>query len=104
MYVAIYGFNYKVTSDTTVTITKYLGNEIEATVPEKIGAYIVNKIGNAAFQDKKTIQEITLPETITSKYDVDFVTTLQSQLDLVALTMLHKFKKIVRLFKNAMNI
>ncbi len=75
------GFNYKVTSDTTAMITKYTGSESEVVVPEKIGNYTVTTIGNTAFQDKKTIQKITLPKTIVTIEDYNvfwYCTSLKS--------------------------
>lgn len=73
--------SYKITSDGTVTITKYTGNGTEVVVPGYINGYPVIRIDNAAFQDKKTIQKITLPETITSIHDYNvfwYCTSLKS--------------------------
>jgi len=75
------GFNYQVTGATTVTIVKYTGSETEVIVPSTIHGYTVDKIGDAAFQDKNTIQKIILPETITSINDYNvfwYCTSLQS--------------------------
>lgn len=75
------GFEYIVITDTAAVITKYTKNETEVIVPERIGAYTVTKIGNAAFQDQKAVQKITLPETITEISDVNvfwYCTSLKS--------------------------
>ncbi|MBR3791214.1 MAG: leucine-rich repeat domain-containing protein, partial [Clostridia bacterium] len=75
------GFEYKVITNKSVAITKYTQNETEVTVPERIGAYTVTHIGNAAFQDQKAVQKINLPETITEISDVNvfwYCTSLKS--------------------------
>ena len=76
-----YGFDYKIISNTSAAITKYSKNETEVTVPERIGAYTVTQIGNAAFQDQKAVQKIILPESITEISDVNvfwYCTSLKS--------------------------
>ena len=74
-------FKYKITSDTTVSITKYTGSEENVVVPQEIDTYTVNAIDDTAFQDKKVIKTIVLPDTIEkiNNYNVFwYCTALQS--------------------------
>ncbi len=49
------------------TITKYKGSDAEVTIPDIIGTnYKVTKIGNRAFEDKKTLEKVYIPSTVTS--------------------------------------
>ncbi len=49
------------------TITKYKGSDAEVTIPSIIGTnYKVTKIGNRAFEDKKTLEKVYIPSIVTS--------------------------------------
>ena len=65
------GFQYKVITDSAVSVTRYTQNAKVVTVPETINGYTVTSIGNAAFQDQNLVEQIILPETVTSINDVN---------------------------------
>lgn len=52
---SIDGFEYVIESDNSVTITKYVGNDVDVSIPEKIEGMPVAKIGNGAFGGVLTI-------------------------------------------------
>ena len=52
--------------DGQVTITGYLGNDTEITVPAAIDRMPVTALADGAFSDRAEITKVTLPQTITS--------------------------------------
>ncbi len=59
-------FEYTVSDDNTVTVTKYNGTNAKVTVPEKINSKTVTAIGKSAFEKNMVITNVTLPKTIKS--------------------------------------
>lgn len=60
------GFEYVIEENATVTITKYIGEATEITVPETIADLPVVKIAERAFEAKTTLTEVTLADGIVS--------------------------------------
>ena len=60
--------------DTHIRITKYIGQEAQVTVPEKIDDKFVTHIGNRAFIDtaQELVTKITLPSSISDIHDYAF--------------------------------
>lgn len=48
-----------------VTITKYIGNDANVSIPEKIYGTDVTILGDSAFKDNTSIQSVTIPDTVT---------------------------------------
>lgn len=59
-------YNYEILNDSTVQITKYLGDATEVTIPAYIEGKLVTGVGNSAFEDNRTLTEITVPDNIKS--------------------------------------
>ncbi len=57
-------FEYTVSDDNTVTVTKYTGTSAKVTVPEKINSKTVTAIGDSAFNKNTGITSVTLPKTL----------------------------------------
>ena len=57
------GFTYEV-ADGAVTITGYIGTEVNVVIPETIDTYPVTAIGETAFADNTTLESITLPGSV----------------------------------------
>ncbi len=57
-------YTYTVNDDGTATITKYIGNDAEVTIPEKIDGYTVTTIGDHSFSFNKVIQKVTFPDSV----------------------------------------
>ncbi len=57
-------FEYEVLGDGTVSITKYIGNGTDVTVPDKIDGKSVTEIGEKAFTGCENITRIVLPSTL----------------------------------------
>ncbi len=55
-----------------ITITKYKGQKASVSVPGQIDGYPVTQIGIRAFANCKSLQKITLPDTITGISDYAF--------------------------------
>ena len=64
-------FTYTI-ENSTVTITQYLGNAPEVTVPSQIEDLPVTAIGNAAFAWNQTLTKVMLPDTLTTIGDKAF--------------------------------
>ena len=50
----------------TGTITKYIGNETDVVIPDKIGGVVVTTIGNYAFAHCRELTSITIPNSVIS--------------------------------------
>ncbi len=57
-------FSYTI-SEGSVTIDKYIGNNTDVVIPEKIKGYPVKNIAYGSFRDNKTIVSVTIPKGIT---------------------------------------
>ena len=57
-------FEYTVSDDNTVTVTKYTGTSAKVTVPEKINSKTVTAIGDSAFNKNTGITSVTLSKTL----------------------------------------
>lgn len=57
-------FEYKVSTEGSITITKYKGNDKEVSVPETIEGKSVEYIGANAFSNKSTVTTVLLPNSI----------------------------------------
>jgi len=59
------GFEYQI-NENSVTITKYTGEAGEISIPSIIEGLPVTAIGERAFEDKTTVTEITVPDSVVS--------------------------------------
>ena len=59
-----YIFTYEEDVDGTLTITGYLGNKKELTIPEKIGGKSVTSIGPGAFLGNTKLRNVSFPDTL----------------------------------------
>ncbi|MDR1231993.1 MAG: leucine-rich repeat domain-containing protein [Spirochaetaceae bacterium] len=57
-------FEVKQLADNTLEITKYTGNDASLVIPPYLYGLKVTKLGNSAFQDKKGITSVTVPNTV----------------------------------------
>ena len=74
-------FEYEENEDSGITITKYIGEDIEVMIPGKIEGKDVTKIGKGAFEYQRNIVSIKLPDTVTVIEDDAF----RSCIDLTAI-------------------
>lgn len=58
-------FNYETSSDGTITITGYSGEDVDLVIPSKIDGITVSKIGYGAFIDCDSIESVAVPDTVT---------------------------------------
>ncbi|MGM9681332.1 MAG: leucine-rich repeat protein [Eubacteriales bacterium] len=65
-------FEYTVGKDGGITITKYIGTDTDAVIPEEIDGKPVTVIGTGAFKDQKTVTTVTLPDTVVDLEDEAF--------------------------------
>lgn len=59
------GFQYRVETDGTVTITGYTRNSAKMNIPSEVEGAAVRTIGNGAFVNNSTISSVYVPEGIT---------------------------------------
>lgn len=59
-------YDYSSLDDGTIRITKYTGSDTTLTVPSEIDGYTVTEIGWYAFMDCRELENVILPESITS--------------------------------------
>ena len=59
------GFQYRVETDGTVTITGYSGNGGKMSIPSEVEGVAVRTIGNGAFVNNSTISSVYVPEGVT---------------------------------------
>ena len=59
-------YDYSALDDGTIQITKYTGSDTTLTVPSKIDGYTVTEIGWYAFRDCHELENVILPDSITS--------------------------------------
>ncbi|GEM_PF-3524967 len=64
--VKIVEFAYTIGEDNSVTLTGYVGNSANVTVPNKIGNYTVTKLGNRLFDNRADLTSVSIPSTVTS--------------------------------------
>jgi len=64
-------FEYEVNDDGDIVITKYIGNEAEVVIPQKIENKTVTAIGESAFKQSK-VEIIYMPNTINNIYRYAF--------------------------------
>lgn len=57
-------YAYEMVDEDSIQITNYNGSEIDLVIPSQIDGYSVVKIGYGAFAECKSIQKVTLPETL----------------------------------------
>ena len=58
-------FNYNINSDgTSITITKYIGDDAEVVIPNKIDGYNVTSIGYNSFHNCTQITSVVIPEGV----------------------------------------
>ena len=58
-------WQYEVIGD-EVTLTKYIGTDTQAIIPEELGGYPVTTIGAACFKDNTTLKSVRMTENITT--------------------------------------
>lgn len=66
-------YEYNILEDGTIEISKYLGEDKEVIVPDKIGGRTVSRIGVKAFGYCEDITSVTLPDSITSIGEMAFL-------------------------------
>ncbi len=73
-------YKYKVLSDGTVEITKYIGTGKKITIPSILGGKSVTSIGKKAFLDCASLTSVTIPSGVTKigEYAFDDCTSLVS--------------------------
>ena len=59
-------YDYSALDDGTIQITKYTGSDTTLTVPYEIDGYTVTEIGWYAFRNCRELENVILPESITS--------------------------------------
>ncbi len=64
--VTIVEYTYTIVDGTSATLTRYVGNETQVTVPDTIGGYPVTSIGERTFENLTAITGITILSTVTS--------------------------------------
>ena len=74
-------FTYSV-SDGKATVTKYTGSGGDVTVPETLGGCPVTAIGACAFQGRKGLASVTLPDSVTYIDDLAFAESGLTHIDL----------------------
>lgn len=60
---SIYDFEYKLSDNDDVIITKYIGSDTTVVIPEDFNGYVVSEIGDNAFKDSK-VTSVTLSSTV----------------------------------------
>lgn len=60
------GYQYKVLDDGSAMITRYVGEDTKPSIPSEIGGKQVTGIGQSAFTNCERIEEVTIPEGVTS--------------------------------------
>lgn len=58
-------YEYKVMDNGTIVINKYKGDAAELVIPDNINGIPVTRIGGMAFSEKKSLESITFPDSIT---------------------------------------
>ncbi|MGN0558718.1 MAG: leucine-rich repeat protein [Acutalibacteraceae bacterium] len=61
-------YEYEMTGDGTVQISRYYGNKSEVTIPDKIEGKSVTIIGAEAFAGNETLKKVVIPDGVTSIY------------------------------------
>ena len=56
-------YRYTVEND-EVTITKYIGNDAEVSIPESINGMPVRAIGTSAFLNRDKMRSVTVPDSV----------------------------------------
>ena len=64
-------YEYQINGQGTVTIVKYLGSNLDVTIPSKIADTVVEEIGNNAFRESK-ITSVKFPSTLKKIGDAAF--------------------------------
>ena len=64
-------YEYQINNQGTVTIVKYLGQDLNVTIPSKIADTVVEEIGNNAFRESK-ITSVKFPSTLKKIGDAAF--------------------------------
>ena len=59
-------YEYEVNEDGTATVTKYIGSDIDITVPAELDGHAVTSIGAWAFDYCKNVSSITIPEGVST--------------------------------------
>ncbi len=65
-------FKYTVSSDNSVTISGYTGNDSSVKIPDSIGGKTVESIGNSAFKGNYKLKSVEIPDTVKSIDDFAF--------------------------------
>ncbi len=60
---SIYDFEYRLSENDDVIITKYVGSDTVVVIPEDFNGYVVSEIGDSAFRDSK-VTSVTLSSTV----------------------------------------
>ena len=60
---SIYDFEYKLSDNDDVIITKYIGSDTVVIIPEDFNGYVVSEIGSSAFKGSK-VTSVTLSSTV----------------------------------------
>ncbi|MGN1328406.1 MAG: leucine-rich repeat domain-containing protein [Eubacterium sp.] len=65
-------YTYELLADGTAQITKYEGAQANIEIPSVIDGKTVTSIGNSAFEDNRTLTEVTVPDSVKSIGDRAF--------------------------------
>ena len=65
-------FEYRILSNNTAEITKYLGDDSNLSIPSILNGYSVTSIGNKAFDGNSNLVKVTIPDSVTNVGDYAF--------------------------------
>ncbi|MBR0413457.1 MAG: bacterial Ig-like domain-containing protein [Clostridia bacterium] len=98
-------------NDGEVTLTKYIGTDTQALIPESLGDYPVTKIGDECFKDNTTLKSVKMTEQITTIGENAFFgctalkeLTLPSSLTSIGKQACYGLRKLEKLTWNAPNL
>lgn len=66
------GFSYRILSNGTATVTGYVGDESDLTLPVTVDGYAVSAVSPMSFRNNLTLSTLTVPAGITSLGDAAF--------------------------------
>ena len=78
LYNIMQSYSFYITESDTIAITKYLGTQSKAVIPETVLGFPVTEIAADAFLNKPTLTEVVLPDSLTTVGSGAFFHTLTS--------------------------
>ena len=61
-----WNYEYEITEENTIRIVKFYGSPEEVVIPEELDGYPVTEIGFKAFNLKRSIRSVKIPDTVTT--------------------------------------